>query len=143
MSALKGRTVCAERGGKYYVRCKNKKVHAYWIGIGCVVCGSVAELRELRLNASIGDDYEYLIPTLEEVLQVCKERTTIRLDKFSMWDWDTDIYPLIQKTGAWRTCILSEFHSTEKQEEIISTIKAESGMDVLRFYTLKHEKASE
>ena len=102
-----------------------------------------AELRELRLNASIGDDYEYLIPTLEEVLQVCKERTTIRLDKFSVWDWDTDIYPLIQKTGAWRTCILSEFHSTEKQEEIMSTIKAESGMDVLRFYTLKHEKASE
>lgn len=98
------------------------------------------QLRELRLTASIGDDHEYLIPTLEEALQVCKERTTIRLDKFNEWDWDTDIYPLIQKTGAWRTCFLSEYLGIEKQEEVMAAIKAESGMDALRFYILKQEK---
>lgn len=92
------------------------------------------------MTASIGDDHEYLIPTLEEALQVCKERTTIRLDKFNEWDWDTDIYPLIQKTGAWRTCFLSEYLSIEKQEEVMAAIKAESGMDALRFYILKQEK---
>ena len=101
------------------------------------------QLRQLRLTAKSGDDNEYLIPTLKEVLQVCNERTTVRLDKFDVWDWDKDIYPLIQETGAWRTCILSEFFSLAKRQEIVRTIKEDSGKDVLMFQTFSHSKSEE
>ena len=57
------------------------------------------ELRQLRLKCN-GEQTDYLIPTFEEALQVCKGRTTIRLDKYGVWDWDEDVYPLIKKVGA-------------------------------------------
>ena len=55
------------------------------------------------------------------------------------WDWDTDIYPLIKETGAWRTCILHQQFSFEQRKEILDTIKADSGKDGLMFYSFKHD----
>ena len=92
------------------------------------------QIRQLRLLTKSGAQSDYLIPTLKEALQVCNERTTLRLDKAEEWDWDTDIYPLVKETGAWRTCIVSEYVSLDKQKEIMDTIKTESGKDALMFY---------
>ena len=97
------------------------------------------ELGQLRLNNYNGQDTDYKIPTLKEALQVCNGRTTIRLDKPDCWDWDADVYPLIQETGAWQTCILDWNLSLEKSAEIAERIQEESGYDVLAFYCLSKE----
>lgn len=92
------------------------------------------ELKQLRLrhNADLyradGVMTDYIIPTFEEVLIVCNERTTLRLDKTDAWNWDTDIYPLVQKTGSWRTIIPNLEFGTEKQLAILKTIRQDSGM---------------
>lgn len=100
---------------------------------------TLEELRQLRLVDSDKVQTDYLIPTLKEALQVCNERTTLRLDKIEVWDWDTDIYPLIKETGAWRTCILHQQISFAKRKEILETIKADSGQDAYMFYSFKHD----
>lgn len=92
------------------------------------------QIRQLRLVTKSGAASDYVIPTLKEALQVCNERTTLRLDKADEWDWDTDVYPLVKETGAWRTCIINEYVSLEKQTEIMDTIKTDSGKDALMFY---------
>lgn len=96
------------------------------------------QLRQLRL-AKNGRITEYLIPTFEEALTVCKGRTTIRLDKHEVWDWDTDVYPLIKKTEAWDTCIINYHYSLEKQQRILGEIKADSGVSAMIFYKYRHQ----
>ena len=100
---------------------------------------TLEELRQLRLVEIDGTETDYLIPTLEEVLQVCNQRTTLRLDKLDYWDWDADVYPLVQKTGAYDTCILHQQISYANRKTIYDTIKLESGKDVPMFYSLKHD----
>ena len=96
------------------------------------------QLRQLRL-AYKGRITDYLIPTFEEALTVCRGRTTIRLDKHDVWDWDTDVYPLIKKTEAWDTCIINYHYSLEKQQRILGEIQADSGVDALIFYKYRHQ----
>ena len=92
------------------------------------------ELRQLRLKERNGNLTEYIIPTLQEALQVCCERITIRLDKTECWDWDTEVYPMVQELGAWRTCLVNFEFDLEKQERIVETIKTESGKEPVLFY---------
>lgn len=103
---------------------------------------SFDELRQLRLKMNDGTQTDYLIPTFEEALTVCKERTTIRLDKPDVWDWDTDVYPLVQKTGAWQACILNYHFSLSQQKKIISAIETEGGVTPLVYYKFKHSERS-
>lgn len=93
-----------------------------------------AQLKQLRLrhNADLyrsdGVMTDYVIPTFEEVLTVCNERVTLRLDKTDAWNWDTDIYPLVKKTGSWRTIIPNIEFDTNKQLNILKTIRQDSVM---------------
>lgn len=75
------------------------------------------QLRQLRLVHG-GRYTEYVIPTLEEVLTVCRGRTTIRLDRVEQWDWDADIYPLVRKTEAWEALVLSNSEDDVQMRQI-------------------------
>lgn len=102
---------------------------------------SYEELKELRLrkNSDLfktdGEMTPYIIPTFEEVLTVCRDRVTMRLDKLDAWDWDADIYPLIRKTESWRTIIPNIEFGAQRQKEIYDTIKADSGKEVPVWYS--------
>lgn len=100
------------------------------------------QLCELRLLSG-GEVSDYRIPTLEEALIVCKNRTTLRLDKWDCWDWDEDIWPLIQKTEAWRTIIIPEHLGLEKQTQVMDDIKARSGYDSLFYYDVYTNNCAE
>lgn len=100
---------------------------------------TLEELRQLRLVEMDGTPTDYLVPTLEEVLMVCKDHTTLRLDKMDYWDWSKDIYPLLQKTGAYDACILHQQLNYSIRTQYVDLIKQESGRDAYMFYSLKHE----
>ncbi len=99
---------------------------------------SFEELRQLRLTMNDGTKTDYLIPTFEEALVICNGRTTIRLDKPDVWNWDRDVYPLVQKTGAWQACILNYHFNLVQQEKIIKAIEKEGGVTPLVYYKFNH-----
>ena len=99
---------------------------------------SFDELRQLRLRMNDGKQTEYLIPTFEEALRICEGRTTIRLDKPDVWDWDRDIYPLLRKTGAWQACILNYHFTLSQQKKIITAIETDGGVTPLVYYKFNH-----
>lgn len=67
---------------------------------------TLEQLRQLRLTMESGDGTNYVIPTLEEVIMVCKDRCFVNLDKFWRFDWNLDVVPLIEKQEAYRTVIV-------------------------------------
>ena len=99
---------------------------------------SFDELRQLRLRMNDGKQTEYLVPTFEEALMICRGRTTIRLDKTDVWNWDRDIYPLVKKTEAWQTCILNYHFNLNQQRKILETIEADGGETPLVYYKFNH-----
>ncbi|NLD88206.1 MAG: hypothetical protein GX633_08125 [Clostridiales bacterium] len=92
------------------------------------------QVRQLCLLDLGGKATDYVIPTMEEALTVCCERTTIRFDKAEVWDWDTQMYPLIKKTEAYRSCVLNFDYPLEKRFKIREEILADSGYDVPMFH---------
>lgn len=103
---------------------------------------SFEELRQLRLTMNDGTMTDYLIPTFEEALIVCKNRTTIRLDKPDVWNWDRDVYPLVQKTGAWQVCILNYHFNLVQQRQIIKNIESAGSVTPLVYYKFNHADRS-
>lgn len=101
------------------------------------------ELRHLRLRMNDGTQTDYVIPTFEEALIVCNGRTTIRLDRFDRWNWTTDIYPLIEKTGAWESCILNHHFEYSEQHLIRNTLLRNGAEDVLCFRNFPHSRLSD
>ena len=101
------------------------------------------ELCQLRLTTYKRESTDYLIPTFEEVLKVCNERATIRLDKQNNFNWDTDIYPLIEKTGAWRAVIPNWHLGIKKMNNIRNTIKLDSGIEPLIWYKVNMDYVDE
>jgi len=98
------------------------------------------QLKELRLiNEWTGEVTDYIVPTLKECLEVGNERITFTLDRKSEWEWDKDVFPLIQETKSWRTVILGAYLGTDRQTKSAATIKAEGGVDALRYASLKHD----
>ena len=98
------------------------------------------QLKELRLiNEWTQEVTDYIVPTLKECLEVGNERITFTLDRKSEWEWDKDVFPLIQETKSWRTVILGAYLGTDRQEKSAATIKAEGGVEVLRYASLKHD----
>lgn len=98
------------------------------------------QLKELRLvNEWTNEVTDCIVPTLEECLIVGNERITFTLDRKSEWEWDKDVFPLIQKTKSWRTVILGAYLGTDRQEKTAATIQSEGGVDVLCYASLKHD----
>ena len=81
---------------------------------------TLAQLRQLRLVLN-GKATNYVIPTIEDVIKIAKNHVFINLDKFSRFDWDTDILPLIQSTGAYETVLLSQSYNENKGYEYTKT----------------------
>ena len=71
-----------------------------------------AQLQELNLTMN-GVVTPYKIPTFEEAMKVCSERIFLRLDKLDQWDYNKEIWPLIQKYNAYSTVIFT-WHSVFK-----------------------------
>lgn len=106
------------------------------------------QLCQLRLlDTKTKEPTEYIIPTLQEVLQVCKGRAFLFLDKCGVWDWNTHIYPLIKETEAWQVCFACRYGIDGQQITIAETIKADSGLDTAMlwqyFTTDDHENWQE
>ena len=71
---------------------------------------TLAQLRQLRLVHG-SKVTNYVIPTIEDVIKVAKNHVFVNLDKFSRFNWDTHILPLIQSTGAYETVLLSQSYN--------------------------------
>lgn len=71
------------------------------------------ELLNLRLKST-----EYRIPTLEQLICVCKNRVFITLDKINQFDWEKDILPLIVKHEAYETVLIPYTYSVERAHGI-------------------------
>ena len=97
---------------------------------------SLEELRQLRLKTVDGKLTDYLIPTFEEALLVSKGRTTLRLDKTSNKEWESYIWPAIQRTEAWTTCILPDWYTMERKDEIFHMILEISGEKIMFYHSL-------
>lgn len=108
-----------------------------------IVDWKLEELRQLRLLTYDGKVTDYLIPTLEEALTVSKGRTTLRLDKTSNAEWDTYIFPVIQKTEAWSTCILPDWYTMELKTSIAETIMELSGEQIMFYHSLWPEECAQ
>lgn len=78
---------------------------------------TLAELQQLHLVMKDGTLTDYIIPTFEEALRVCNGRTKLMLDKED-WDWNRDVYPLIEKYAAWDTCIPPRTYSFSYKNSI-------------------------
>ena len=88
---------------------------------------TLAELQQLNLVMEDGSETDYIIPTFEEVLSVCKGRTKLVLDKTDDWAWKQDVHPLIEKYEAWDTCILPRTYSFSNKNNIAKVLKAAGG----------------
>ena len=86
-----------------------------------------SELQKLHLVMKDGTLTDYIIPTFEEALHVCNGRTKLMLDK-EEWDWNRDVYPLIEKYAAWDTCIPPRTYSFSYKNSIAEAIKSTSGV---------------
>ncbi len=104
---------------------------------------SYEELCQLRLLTYDGKVTDYQIPTFKEALQVCKGRTTLRLDKIGKADWEPYVYPVIQETGAWSTCIIPDWYTLEQKKDIADTIMEQSGEQIMFYYSLYPEECAD
>jgi len=95
-------------------RCSNGK--------GLIEEHTLAEIKELRLRPQHGASLtRHSIPTLEEVLNLCKGKILINIDKG--YDYFQDVVRLMEKTGTMDQVIIKSGNSAEK-------VKTENG-DVL------------
>ncbi len=68
---------------------------------------TLAQIRQLRLiTLATGEATNYVVPTLEDVLLIAKDRVFVTLDKVHRFDWTTDIVPVIESTGALETVMI-------------------------------------
>lgn len=92
------------------------------------------EVRQLRLKTNDGVQTDYLIPTMEEVLTVCKGHIWARLDKLNLFDWDADIQPLIEKTEAYEVLIFNRQYAMSKIRAYRDFVESKGGTP-LYYYT--------
>ena len=67
---------------------------------------TLEELRRLRLTMETGDGTNYVIPTLRDVIMICKDRVMLYLDKVKRIDWTRDVVPIVKELEAYRTVII-------------------------------------
>lgn len=104
---------------------------------------TLEELRQLRLKATNGVATNYVIPTVEEVFTVCRDRITVSVElKFvtDNWEdaWESYLYPLIVKTKAWRAYIIDYHFNEALQRKARSDIYAASGEYTLMNYFFRN-----
>ena len=93
---------------------------------------TLAQLRRLRLMSADGSEVtNYVIPTLEDIIILCKDRCFITLDKMTRFEWYNDIMPLLEKHDAYRTVMLpysyTGSYSYDRVKVMMDDIKEASG----------------
>lgn len=82
---------------------------------------TLEELRQFRLINGLGRVTDHVIPTLEEVLNLCKGKILINIDKG--YDFFKEVYELTERTGTTRQVVI-------KSSYPLSKVRQENG-DVL------------
>ncbi len=91
---------------------------------------TLAQLRELRLKnnysltSSSGAVTNYLIPTLEDVIKICKGRCLITLDKVGNFEWE-DVEVLLKRNDAYLTVMLPYNYSRNRYADQLGNIITE------------------
>lgn len=73
---------------------------------------TLEELRKFRLRSGIGQPTTHLIPTLEEVMLLCKGKILVNIDKG--YDYFKETYAILEKTGTVVQCVMKSDHPYEK-----------------------------
>ena len=81
-------------------------------GKGKVADMTLEEIKKLRLRAGHGVVTRHGVPTLEEVLDLCKGKILINIDKG--YDYFDQIYGLLVQTGTLDQVVIKGSHSYEK-----------------------------
>lgn len=79
---------------------------------------TLAELRQLRLRNGAGHKTAHLIPTFREVMNLCKGKIMVNVDKG--YDYFKEAYTILQETGTVNQCIMKATLPYER-------VKAENG----------------
>lgn len=90
-------------------------------GKGKVEDYTLAELKAMQLKNGVGCKTRHQIPTLEEVMLLCKGKVMVNIDKG--YDYFQEVYAVLEKTGTIECCVI-------KAELPYEQVKAENG-DVL------------
>lgn len=83
---------------------------------------TLGELRKFRLKNGTNHRTAHTIPTFEEVMQLCKGKIMVNVDKG--YDYFTEAYAILEKSGTTQQCIMKASLPYER-------VKAEHG-DILR-----------
>lgn len=83
---------------------------------------TLEELRKLRLRSGTNHPTAHTIPTFEEVMQLCKGKIMVNVDKG--YDYFNEAYAILEKTGTTEQCIMKASLPYER-------VKAEHG-DILK-----------
>lgn len=81
-------------------------------GKGKVSDLTLEEVKKLRLRAGHGVVTRHEVPTLEEVLNLCKDKVLINIDKG--YDYFQQMYSLLTKTGTLDQVVIKGGHSYDK-----------------------------
>ncbi len=84
-------------------------------GKGKVADLTLEEVKKLRLRAGHGVVTRHEVPTLEEVLNLCKGKVLINIDKG--YDYFQQMYSLLVKTGTLDQVVIKGSHSYDKVKE--------------------------
>ena len=77
---------------------------------------TLEEIRKFRLVNGLGRETNHCIPTLEEVLNLCKGKILINIDKG--YDYFKEVYALTEQTGTtWQVVIKSNYPLEKVQRE--------------------------
>lgn len=79
---------------------------------------TLEELRRFRLKNGAGHKTAHLIPTLEEVMLLCKDKILVNIDKG--YDYFKEAYSVLEKTGTVNQCVIKAGLPYEQ-------VKAENG----------------
>lgn len=99
----------------------DKLINRTMNGKGTVEDYTLAELKAMRLKNGVGCKTRHLIPTFEEVMNLCKGKIMVNVDKG--YDYFKEAYEVLQKTGTVDQCVMKAGLPYER-------VKAENG-DVL------------
>lgn len=108
---------------------------------------TLEELRLLRLTkASGGEESNYVIPTLEDCIRVCKDHCFITLDdKKNEIDWNMDIFTLLKANDAYRTVLPIYNYGTRVGFDVLQlickTLTKNSGSEFAPYLLRTHNTA--
>lgn len=93
----------------------DKKIDRTTTGKGKPEDYTLEELRKFRLRSGAGHRTAHTIPTFEEVMQLCKGKIMVNVDKG--YDYFKEAYAILEKTGTANQCIMKAGLPYEKVKE--------------------------